>query len=88
MGFLAPVGKLFSQPELVRNIFYGRLIRDEDPFLLPCLPFYSFPYCVCVVSDPLQSQGNFGSSESEHHSLSILISRDDLNQFRPIIHDD
>ena len=88
MGFLALVGKVFSQPEPVNNIFYGRLIRDKDVFLFSCFPFYSDAYRFYAVSDFLQSRGNFSNSELEHYSLAIPISRKDLNQFRPTIHVD
>ena len=88
MGFLAPVGNVFSQPEPVRNIFYRRLIRDKEVFLFSCFPFYSDAYRFYAVSDFLQSRGTFGSSKLKHYSLAMPISREDLNQFWPTVHVD
>ena len=88
MGFLAPVGKVFPQPEPVSNIFYRRFCRDKDVFLFSCFPFYSDAYRFYAVSDFLQSRGTFGSSKLKHYSLAMPISREDLNQFRPTVHVD
>ena len=58
MGFLAPVSKVFSQPEQVHNIFYLGLIRDKDVFLFSSSLFYPSTYRVYTVSYLLQIQGN------------------------------
>ena len=87
-GIHGTVGKVFPLPKPVSNIFYSRLIRDEDVFLFSYFPLYPSAYRVYAASYFLQSRGNFGVLKSEHHSLAIPIACDDLNQFRPTVHVD
>ena len=71
MGFLAPVGKVLSQPELFRNILYGRLIGDEDVVFL-FLALLSIPVPTVSIQSLISSKVGVISAVPNHNTIHYL----------------